>query len=146
MKLFSLSFLILLLVGCQSPTSSNPTDRQQIITTLKNETKYFCARNIELWQEQWSHQPYTSKMYAGATAFEELTGWASIQQFTLTHIEEHPEPLPLPAVAVDYEIHLFPKTALVFYTKEVDGNTVRETRFMVKDGDHWKIARMQTIF
>jgi hypothetical protein len=85
-------------------------------------------------------------MYAGNVAFEHLVGWEAINQFTVNHIAEHPAPIPIPDTTPEYEIELFEDAALVFYAKEVDGHTVQEVRFMVKEADQWKIARMETIY
>ena len=132
--------------ACQKPTPSTIDTKKQIIETLKKETQYFCERQLPQWQDQWSHQSFVSKMYAGNKAFEEFTSWEQINQYTVNHIAEFPEPIPIPKTSFEYDIHLFGETAWVFYSKMVDGVQVRETRFMVKEGEQWKIARMQTIF
>ncbi|MFK7904112.1 MAG: hypothetical protein AB8B69_03260 [Chitinophagales bacterium] len=143
-------FILLLTFGCQNKHNehniNNETTKQDIINILKNETKYFCERNLEEWQSQWSHEPFVYKMYAGNNAFEEFVGWEEINQFTVQHIEENPTPIPLPDTNFDYDIYLFGETAWVLYSKNVDGALARETRFMVKENNKWKIARMQTIF
>lgn len=138
--------LLFLAFSCQNTPSNAPTDQQEIIETLKNETRYFCERDLEKWQLQWSHQPFTSKMYAGDKAFEEFIGWKAIHQFVVDHITENPQTIPLPATNFDYDIHLLGESAWVFYSKNVEGALIRETRFMVKEDDQWKIARMQTIY
>jgi len=147
MKISHLFISILVLnIACMNQSDIPEEPKQQIIKTLKDETKYFCERNLEKWQAQWSHQPFISKMYAGKVEFEELIGWEAINQFTVQHIKKNPESLPIPDIRVDYDIHLFDNTALVFYSKNVDNHLVRETRFMVKEDNKWKIARMQTIY
>lgn len=133
-------------LSCQSTPPNDSKSRERIIETLENETKFFCERNLEKWQVQWSHQAFTSKMYAGATEFEELIGWNEINEFTVRHIKENPESIPIPKAHFDYDVHLFDRTALVFYYKEVNSHLIREVRFMVKEGEKWKIARMQTIY
>lgn len=134
------------LLACQNPTISEADSRQAIINTLDQETQYFCERNLEKWQTQWAHQPYCSKMYAGATDFEELLGWEAIRQFAVDHIAKNPEVLPLPQAPDDYEIYLLGETALVYFTKRVGQATMRESRLMVKEDGQWKIARMQTTY
>lgn len=141
-------FMLIVLFGCQSQQAvqDEATVKEAIINTLKKETQYFCERNLEAWQAQWSHQPFTYKMYAGNEEFEEFVGWEAINQFTIQHINENPNPIPLPDTNFEFEFHLFDETAWVFYSKNVDSTLVRETRFMVKEDKQWKIARMQTIF
>ena len=141
------SICLLIWVGtCVWGQSDNSHDKEKIIETLSLETQYFCGRKLEKWQGQWSQQAFTSKMYAGEGAYEEYAGWDAINQFTVDHIAKHPDPIPLPDTNVDYDIHLLGKTAWVFYSKHVEGKRVKETRYMVKEGSKWKIARMQTLF
>lgn len=146
MKRLLLICLSIFALSCDDAPADEAVEKQQIVETLTSETKYFCGRNLEKWQEQWAHQPFCSKLYAGDIEFEELTGWSAIQQFASKHIADNPNPYPLPDFNVDYDIHLLGETAWVFYTKKIDNATMRETRFMVKEGDKWKIARMQTIY
>lgn len=147
----------LLILGCE--TTDNTTANQKesmtenveaikkaIEATLKQETKYFCERNLEMWQIQWSHEPFVSKMYAGEKDFEQFTTWEEINAFTENHIAENPNKIPIPETNYDLDIHILGETAWVFYSKTVDDKNVRETRFMVKEGDKWKIARMQTVY
>lgn len=138
--------LALLFIGCKAGQHDISKEKEKIIAVLNQETKYFCDRNLEKWQQQWSHQPFVSKMYAGSVDFEELTGWKAINQFTRDHIAEHPAKIPIPDTNFEYDFHFFKDTAWVFYSKNVDGKRVRETRFMVKENDQWKIGRMQTLF
>lgn len=138
--------LALLVLGCQKPALNDAETKQEIIKTLENETQYFCERNLEKWQDTWAHQPYCSKMYAGNITFEELLGWEEIKQFATKHITEHPDPFPLPNPNFEYDIYLFGETAWVFYLKKVDNASMRESRFMVKEGSKWKIAKMQTTY
>jgi len=146
MKKVLLICLSLFVLSCQNPSADDSSSKEQIIQTLNNETRYFCERNLEKWQEEWAHQPYCSKMYAGNIEFEELLGWEAIRQFAVEHIAENPQPFPLPDTNFDYDIYLFGETAWVFYFKTVDNASMRETRFMVKEGNKWKIAKMQTIY
>lgn len=140
--------LILLswLTACQTTSSSLKTAERQIIETLKDETRYFCERNLSKWAAQWSHASYASKMYGGDTDFALLSGWEAIWQHTVDHIREYPEPIEVPEVEVDYHIEYFGKTAWVFYTKKIPQGMAREARFMVREKGVWKIARMQTIY
>lgn len=57
--------LILLswLTACQTPWLPSKATERQIIQTLKDETRYFCERNLSKWAAQWSHACYASKMY-----------------------------------------------------------------------------------
>ena len=138
---------LMLLHVAHSQAQSNRTETQEaIIRTLELETRYFCERQLENWQAQWSHRGFVSKMYAGNGEFQLFDGWAAIHSFTQKHIQESPEPIPLPDSNFDYEFHVFTETAWVFYSKNVDGNPVRETRFMVKEDEKWKIARMETVY
>ncbi|MEM9000886.1 MAG: hypothetical protein AAGB24_11540 [Bacteroidota bacterium] len=141
---YPISIVLITLGSLNAQTDSK--ERQAIIATLKNETRYFCERDLKQWQAQWSRQPYVSKMYAGNTKFEEFSGWEAIRQFTVKHIAENPEPIPIPETLFNYEIYVSGKTAWVFYSKMVNGTLVKENRFMVMENGHWKIARMQTIF
>jgi len=148
MKKIILFCLSLFVLNCQNPSTNSTLHKEQIIETLKNETKYFCERNLKEWQKQWSHKSFCSKMYAGRgeVAFEYFEGWESINQFTVQHIAENPEVIPIPKTNFEYDIHLFGETAWVFYSKNVAGKLVKETRYMLKEGSKWKIAKMQTLF
>ena len=148
----------LLIWSCENTNNSNENGYQEtsvivnedaeatIKETLKMETQFFCERNLEKWQEQWSQQPFVSKMYGGEKEFKELTTWEEINAYTVNHISENPDAIPIPESDYDLDIHLLGETAWVFYSKIVDDKEVRESRFMVKEGDKWKIARMQTIY
>lgn len=136
----------LLIGSCQQSSISNLNTEKLIIETLEKETQYFCERNLKKWQEQWSHQSFVSKMYTGNQKFKEYIGWNEINKNTVDHIREFPKPIPIPDSNQDYTIKLFDKTAFVFYSYNKENSLVRETRFMVKEGSKWKIARMQTIY
>lgn len=144
-KLLSLC-LLLAELACQVPSASAQGAEALIIETLEKETKYFCERNLEKWQEQWSHKPYVSKMYAGNTEFREFIGWEAINQNTVDHIKAFPEEIPIPVSHRDYSIELLGESALVFYSNTNATGTVREIRLMVKQDGKWKIVRMQTIY
>lgn len=146
MKNSWLTGLALFLCYCQTPSSSHRESREEIIETLEKETQYFCERNHTMWQEQWSHRAFVSKMYLGNTEFEEFTSWEEINQFTLEHIRNFPDPIPIPLSDQLYAIELLDNCAWVFYNKQGEKGPVRETRFMVKEESKWKIARMQTIY
>ena len=138
--------LCLAMLGCEQTKINKAWEKDLIIKTLKKETQYFCERNLANWQEQWSHEPFVSKMYGGSHEFEWFNNWESINQFTVDHITQNPESIPIPESNFDYVIHLFGETAWVFFSKNVNGQKVQETRFMVKEKGQWRIARMQTIF
>lgn len=146
MQKFTVFCWLLIVLGCQNLSSNNLSDKDEIIETLKNETQYFCERNLEKWQLQWSRQSFTYKMYGGSQGFQEFVGWEAINQFTVQHIAANPNPIPLPDTNYEYDIYLLGETAWVLYSKNVENGIARETRFMVKENDQWKIARMQTIF
>lgn len=146
MKYAPTLILFALLVACQAVRPPLHSAEQQIVQTLKNETRYFCERNLPKWEEQWSHGGFVSKMYAGNTEFVEFSSWQAIRQNTIDHIRNHPAPIQLPDSSVDYRIEHFGNTAWVFYAKQGPKGPIRETRFMVKENGIWKIARMQTIY
>lgn len=146
LKSLSFCYFITLIISCQKPATSTLSAEKQIIETLEKETQYFCERNLDKWQEQWSTASFVSKMYTGQQEFKEFVGWNAIKQNTVDHIQQFPEAIPIPDSNQEYTIELFENTAFVFYAKQVDNNRIRETRFMVKEGKKWKIARMQTIF
>ncbi len=137
----------ILIWSCQSPSSpSHPGPEKLIIETLENETLYFCERNLAMWQEQWSHQPFVSKMYTGNTPFREFIGWEAVNQNTVDHIRKFPDPIPVPDSNQEYAIELFGEAAMVFYSKNGESGTIREVRLMVLEDEKWKIASMQTIY
>lgn len=148
MRIIYLCYLLILMLSCQGNSSKKEeTDTKSlIIESLKKETQYFCERNLEKWQEQWSQAPFVSKMYAGTAEFEEFDSWEEINQFTVDHINENPDPIPIPQSDQEYKIYVLGKTAWVFFNKIGEKGLVKETRFMVKENRKWKIARMQTIF
>lgn len=137
----------MLVWSCHAPEPSSPDqNKARIIETLQKETQYFCERKLDKWAEQWSHQNFVSKMYAGQHEFTEFDSWQAIWQNTIEHIQAFPNPIPIPETAQDYRIELFEQTAFVFFAKKGEQGPIRETRFMVKENDQWKIARMQTIY
>lgn len=146
MRNFFALVLLLLISSCKSASGKVEREEALIIETLQQETKYFCERKLGKWEEQWSRQPFVSKMYTGNTEFKEFLGWEAVQQNTVDHIRDYPDPIPVPVVDQSYTITVFQETALVLYTKMGEKGPVRETRFMVKEGEKWKIARMQTIY
>ncbi len=146
MKNLWLLFFGALICSCQNSSLDHSEAKRQIVDTLEKETRYFCERHLDKWQAQWSQQSFVSKMYTGNIAFKEFIGWAAIKQNTLDHIQQFPAPIPIPPSKQDYTIEVFDRTAFVFYSYDGEKGTVRETRFMVKEGDKWKIARMQTIY
>jgi len=146
MKYVFILILLSWLTACQTTSSPLKTAERQIIQTLKDETRYFCERNLPKWEGQWSHASYVSKMYGGNTDFALFSGWEAVRQNTVDHIREHPELIEVPEVEVDYHIEYFGKTAWVFYAKQSPQGLVREARFMVREKGAWKIARMQTIY
>ena len=130
----------------------NQGEKQHIIQTLTDETKYFYARNLDDWQDRWSRKSFVSKMYiisdtyTGDRKFKEFKDWNAIKKYTLDYFEEHPNPVPAPESNLNYKIHLFGDAAYVLYSYKGASGEVRETRFIVKENGEWKIARMQTIY
>lgn len=141
---YVLAFLTLI-SSCRTPAAQDQDAKALIIETLQLETQYFCERNLGKWEEQWARAPFVSKMYLGNTSFTEFKGWEEIRQNTLDHIRDYPDPIPIPVVDQEYTVNLFKEAALVFYAKEGEVGPIREIRFMVREGEKWKIARMQTI-
>lgn len=146
MKNLLLLFLGFSLWACQKSNTMPTNSEELILETLQMETQFFCERNVKDWEKQWLHSAIAYKMYANPKHFEAYEGWEAIRQFTVDHVSKNPNPIPLPNNQADYDIHLFTETAWVFFSKIVDGAQVRESRFMVKEDDKWKIARMETIF
>ena len=128
------------------------TEKQQIIQTLTDETRYFYARDLDNWQNQWSQKSFVSKMYiisdtyTGDRKFEEFKNWGAIKKYTLDYFEKHPDSEAVPESNLNYKIHVFGNTAYVLYSYTGASGEVRETRFMIKEAGDWKIARMQTIY
>ena len=145
MKHWCLLSLLPFINSCHSSSNDDHNVEALIIETLQMETQYFCERNLMKWEEQWSQQPFVSKMYIAKTEFKEFSGWEEIQQNTVDHIRDFPDPIPIPVVEQEYTITVFKETALVVYAKVGAQGPIRETRLMVKEGEKWKIARMQTI-
>lgn len=145
-----LLFILMSLAGfaCQQQTSTIElrNEKEAIIQTLELETRYFCERKLEKWAEQWSQSNFVTKMYAGDTEFKLFRGWEAIRQNTLDHINEHPQPIPIPPANQDYQIELFAQSALVLYHYNRADGKVEEMRLMIKEADQWKIARMETIY
>ena len=146
MKVIWLVGVVLFLGSCQKTLTSDMDPKVLIIETLQKETQYFCERNLDKWGDQWSQKSFVSKMYTGKTDFVEFRGWEAIKQNTVDHIQEFPDPISIPKPRLEYTIEVFGETAFVFYAKEGEHGPIRETRFMVKEGEKWKIARMQTIY
>lgn len=146
MKYITAIICIILLSGCQPANTTQQDDKQQIVETLQRETRYFCQRDLDNWQKQWAHRPFAAKMYATDTSFQAWTGWEAINQFTVQHLRDYPDTIPIPEVRVNYDIHLLGQTAWVFFAKTMDGLQVAESRFMVREDGTWKIARMQTVY
>ena len=145
MRNWQLLAILLFVSSCQRPAVREQNAEALIIETLQQETRYFCERNLLKWEEQWSKQPFVSKMYTGNTEFKEFSGWEAIRQNTVDHIRDYPDPIPLQEVDQAYTVTVFGQTALVLYAKMGEQGPIRETRFMVNEGEKWKIARMQTI-
>ena len=146
MRIFIYCSLLLLMISCQNAPLDLTAEKEKIIETLELETQYFCERDLGNWQAQWSHKPFVSKMYGGNRDFDYMDNWDAINQFVVNHIAEYPAPIPLPKTNFDYDIHLFEQTALVLFSKNVNDDKVLETRFMVKEKEKWKIARMETVY
>ena len=141
-----LLILLILCCNCREKDTADRENQERIIATLEKETLYFCERDIVRWREQWSHEPYVSKMYTGNREFLEFKGWDAIERNTMEHMTRYPDTIPLPKTNMEYQITLFGETAFVFYSKEGENGNIRENRFMVKEKGKWKIARMQTIY
>lgn len=154
-----LVFLLALtaLTACQSEPNGvaeatskqpNPTrEKAAIISVLNNETKAAFTRDYQGWQDKWVHEPYVTKTYMdfSDSTMTETLGWAEINDFVKTYIEDHPEPDPLPALLEDVDVRLYGTGAWVEYQQDDPGRgRKRETRLMEKVNGEWKIAGMQT--
>ena len=140
-----ISFLFLL-VSVQPSVATGTDTNQLIVKTLQKETQYFCERNLSKWKDQWSQKPFVAKKYIRGLKAEIYTGWKSIEQYTIEHIKQYPNPIPIPDTNFEYDIYVLGETAWVLYHKMEEGHKVLETRFMTKEGEKWKIARMETIY
>lgn len=140
-----ISFFFLL--ASVQPSVATETDvNKLIIETLQKETRYFCERNLPKWKDQWSQKPFVSKIYIRGSEADLYEGWESIEQYTVEHIRQNPSPIPIPDTSFEYDIYVLGETAWVLYHKTEENRKVSETRFMIKEGEKWKIARMQTIY
>ena len=80
------------------------------------------------------------------STMSEDRGWAPVDEFVRTYIEEHPEPDPLPAPLTDAEVRVYGTGAYVEYEQLDPGRgRKREIRLMEKHGGRWKIAGMRTV-
>ena len=138
-----------LLLACQTPPPQPaPTEEKAaILTTLNNETKAAFLRDYEAWKTHWVHADYVTKVYLDYpdSSFSESRGWAPIDDFVRTYIDEHPAPDPLPEPLTDIDVRLYGDGAWVSYDQldPVRGRK-RETRFLEKENGQWKIAGMWT--
>jgi len=142
----AISFLV---IGCnQNQESLNfEIEKTAIIDVLNNETKAAFTRDYEGWKDYWVHEDYVSKTYINFkdSTFSESLGWAPIDDFVRTYIEEHPEPDPLPTLVDDIDVRIYGDAAHVSYEQnDANAGLKRETRLMEKIDGQWKIAGMHT--
>lgn len=119
-----------------------------ILRVLNNETKAAFNRDYQAWQAYWVQEDYVTKTYmnfADSTMTETL-GWQEISGFVKNYFEEHPTPVPLPALIDEIDVRLYENGAWVNY-EQIDASLglKRETRLMEKSAGQWKIVGMQTI-
>lgn len=122
-------------------------EKAAIINVLNNETKAAFNRDYQAWQDKWLHDPDITKTYMDLadSTMTETIGWAEINDFVKTYLEEHPEPEPLPTMVDDINVRLYGSGAWVSYEQnDADQGLKRETRLMEKVDGVWKIAGMHT--
>ena len=123
-------------------------EKKAILAVLNNETKSAFERNYPAWKSHWIHEDYVTKTYMNFadTTMSETLGWAAINDFVKTYIEEHPEPAELPKMLDEIDVKLYTNGAWVSYLQnDPERGLKRETRLMEKVNEKWKIAGMQTI-
>ncbi len=150
---------ILLFSSCQESVSpeakieSDPSvqlasEKVLILQTLNNETKSAFTRDYEGWKDNWIHEKYVAKSYMNFvdSTLSETLGWAEVDNFVRTYIENHPEPAPIPEPLADVDVRIYGNGAWVEY-EQIDSNLglKRESRLMEKSNGKWKIAGMQTV-
>jgi len=151
-------FSIMLLTSCQNQNDNNPQTKMQentniskekaaILNVINEETKAAFNRNYEDWKQKWVHEDYVTKTYMQFpdSMITETLGWAEIDNFVRTYIEEHPEPAPLPTMVADIDVRLYGTGAWVSYEQnDAERGRKRETRLMEKINGQWRIAGMHT--
>ena len=128
-------------------TDNFEQEKAAILTVLNEETKAAFSRDYESWQSKWVQESYVTKTYMDFpnNTMTETLGWAEINDFVKTYIEEHPEPDPIPTLVDEIQVRLFGNAAWVSYEQnDVERGLKRETRLMEKVDNQWKIAGMHT--
>ena len=147
--------LVALGTGCADAPAEPPPEaavdeaqeKAAILDVLNGETRAALGRDYEGWREHWVHEPTVAKTYvneADGTGSETL-GWAAVDEFVRTYIEEHPEPEAPPAPLTDADVRLYGDGAWVTYEQQdADQGRKREARLMEKVDGEWRIAGMHT--
>lgn len=157
MRLPLLLVLLLLagVIGCADAPTDSPAEtvadedqeKAAILDVLNGETRAALSRDYEGWRDHWVHEPTVAKTYvnvADETGSETL-GWAAVDDFVRTYIEEHPEPEPPPAPLTDADVRIYGDGAWVTYEQQdADQGRKRESRLMEKVDGEWRIAGMHT--
>lgn len=128
------------------PPADTAAARAAVLATLAEETRAFCHRDLEAWRRQWVHAEFTSKLYAGDVAFEELIGWTAVDSFTRAHIRDHPDTIPIAPLRAQVDVTFLGEVAYVEYAKQVAGGIARELRLLAADAGRWRIVRTETLY
>lgn len=138
------------LASCQQVSKQVPnqnTENAAILETLNGETQAFFNKDYEGWKDRWVQESFVTKSYMLMTdsSLSETLGWAAIDAFGKTYIQEHPEPEPLPTLLDKIDVRLYKDGAWVSFEQEDPTRGLkRETRLMEKVDGQWKIAGMHT--
>ena len=128
-------------------SSNTKVIENQIIQSLKNETRFFLEKDFEKWASYWVQEPYILKSYVQNCVYMEMKGWAKVREFAQNYMQEHPEKEDIPDQDIDYEITINGPTAWVsFEVNDPVRGFKKEFRRMIKKGDMWKIAFMSTVY
>ncbi|WP_420456304.1 nuclear transport factor 2 family protein [Rubrivirga sp.] len=118
-----------------------------ILGVLNAETRAALGRDYRAWREHWVHEPYVVKTYTNAAdgTSSVMLGWAAVDDFVRSYIEDHPTPEPPPEPLTSADVQIYGDVAWVTYEQDdADQGLKRESRRLELAGGVWRIAGMHT--
>jgi tetratricopeptide (TPR) repeat protein len=139
--------LTYILVGAVSATAQSADD-EAIKQLLHDETVAFYARNADVLEAKWLHDPNVNAMLVSSGRYRYFKGWEAVAERVAKAIKDNPKPIAVEVTNTNFVIRQEGGLAWVEYDHTVKGadrdaefdSKSHEYRTLVKSDGVWKIA------
>ena len=148
MKVTIIFFVTILLFTCSLFSQEN-SDEKAIIDLIHQSYQALLDRDIDKYLDTWAHEETAARISITGTEFYETIGWDSLKAMYVNGFKNNPDPDDAKFEYKNFKIKIKDDMAWASCDKfnkneagEMEKDTVREFRRLVKKDGKWKILSM----